>query len=272
MPAPLIVIGAGLVGSAAATAAVAAGREVIVLDAGEPCAASPAASGLFVDGWCASLGVPPADLREALTSLWPTRGVAFGRQGKPPLSALFVRPSEVLWGRDPARPVRRARVVAVQARGAVTLDDGDTLEGFVLVAAGAWAGRLVPGLGLTGRSGVAWGWKTAPPRPVMREWAPYRHAIAFDRDGDGGGHFADGTALARPWGPAEDERALGIAASLGLSGVPRARHLGIRPYRAGGALWSLRSPRLAVAVGAAKSGVALAPWWARRTLDALRAS
>lgn len=185
----IVVVGAGLFGSMAATLARANGYSVTVIDSGAAWAASKASGCVLAPSWLSSLS---AEQREqgllTLRSLYPVHPVAF----RTPLGGVFnaerVALKDVL-----VAPDETAQVVHV-GDGYVVLGTGRRLTGDVLVAAGCGSGDLVympPIKPLWGASAV-FSHKLVEPR--IAPYAPYKQAVAFAQS-PGRTWFGDGATL-----------------------------------------------------------------------------
>jgi hypothetical protein len=253
----LLVVGGGLFGSLAAAWARARGVEAVVFDAGLPGAASPAAAGLFAERWAGrKLAEHHARALPLLERLYGIRHLTFRHDDGRPEPLLFVPPAAAL---EPD-PLRR-RVGAV---GDGWLEaDGHRHEGWVYVAAGAWADELVPGVGVHAKEGAAFVFDGERP-PRVRPLGPGRQAIAFARD-PGTTYFSDGTAE-RDYTAEHDRLTLGRAADLGLT-APARRLAGRRPYAPGGPVFFRLGRRTWVGTGGRKMGTVLGASFARRLVE-----
>jgi glycine/D-amino acid oxidase-like deaminating enzyme len=244
----LFVVGGGLYGSLAAAYARSRGVEAVVFDAALPGAASPAAAGLFREGWAGARflrhfhrAVPVLD------RLYGIRQVALRRDDGTKETLLFVPPSAVM---EPT-PVRE-RVTSV---GDGWLEAGGRrYEGWVYVAAGAWCGQFLSSLAVYGKAGAAFVFPGERDGRI-RTVAPSRQAIAFVRD-PGTTHFTDGTAE-REYTQEHDTETLSRAASMGLTGPPIRRLWGYRPYTSGGPVFLKMGSRTWLATGGRKMGTIL---------------
>ncbi|HWG43399.1 MAG TPA: FAD-dependent oxidoreductase [Gemmataceae bacterium] len=256
----LFIVGGGLFGSLAASHARSKGIEAVVFDSGLEGAASPAAAGLFKEGWVGK------KLREhyvaalpLLDRLYGIRHVALTSDDGGQEAFLFVPPTAIL---EPA-PIR-ARVTSI---GDGWLEaEGRRYEGWVYIAAGIWCGQFLPDLNVYGKAGSSFVFPGERPgriRPIERG----RQAIAFVRD-PGSTHFSDGTAE-REYIPQHDRQTLARAADMGLVGEPSKRYWGCRPYTPGGPVFQKISPRTWLATGGRKMGTILGASFARRLIEEL---
>jgi hypothetical protein len=257
----LLVVGGGLFGSQAAALARSRGIEALVFDAGLEGAASPAAAGLFKEEWAGKKWAE--HYRRALPVLGRLYGIAHvtlthddGRKevflSVPP--RLILEPAPV---RQPVTAVGDGWVEAAGRRH----------EGWVYVAAGVWAGQFLAGLSVQGKAGAAFvfpGEGAGRIRPL----APGRQAIAFARD-PGTTYFGDGTAE-REYTPGHDQVTLARAAALGLTGLPRDRLWGRRPYTPGGPVFLKLGSRTWLATGGRKMGTVLGASFACRLVQELQ--
>jgi hypothetical protein len=253
----LLVVGAGLYGSMAATYARTRGIETVVFDPGLRGAASPAAAGLFAERWAGrKLTEHHARALPLLERAYGIRSVIFTHDDGRPESLLFVPPAAVL-EREPVRH----RVTAV---GDGWLEAGGRRhEGWVYVAAGAWSDDLVPGPGAYAREGAAFVFAGEHP-PRLRQAGPRHQALAFSRD-PGLTYFSDGTAE-RDYTPEHDRHTLCRAAEMGLTG-PVQRLAGRRPYTPGGPVFLRVGRKTWVATGGRKMGTVLGASFARRLVE-----
>ncbi len=254
----LLVVGGGLFGSLAAAYARNKGIEARVFDPGLDGAASPAAAGLFKEGWAGkklaehfALAVPLLD------RLYGIRHVSLRHDDGRPEMFLFVPPTSIL---EPT-PIRQ-KVTTV---GDGWLEAGGRrYEGWVYVAAGVWCDQFLPGLGVYGKAGASFvfqGEREGHIRPV----AHGRLAIAFVRD-PGTTHFSDGTAE-REYTPEHDRLTLERAASMGLTDEPVTRYWGHRPYTPGGPVFRRLGQRTWLATGGRKMGTILGASFALRLVE-----
>jgi hypothetical protein len=257
MPSGLLVVGGGLFGSMAARYARSKGVEVTVFDAGLAGAASPAAAGLFKEGWVGNKLRKHYDhALPLLEKLYGVRRVTLTHDDSTRESFQFVPPAVIF---DP--PPLRGRVTAV---GAGFVQAGDRrYEGWVYVAAGVWCELFFPGLGMYGKAGAAYlfaGERHGRIRPIARG----QQAVAFVRDADTT-YFSDGTAETT-YSPDHDRQTLERAAGMGLH-TPLRRLYGIRPYAPGGPVFSRVRERTWVATGGRKMGTILGASFARRLVE-----
>lgn len=254
----LLVVGGGLFGSQAAAYARSKGIEALVFDAGLEGAASPAAAGLFKEGWISKkmkehylsgLGV--------LEQLYGIRQVSLRHDDGRTEIFHWVPPIDIL---EPA-PIPQQ----VTAIGDGWLEaGGNRFEGWVYVAAGVWCRHLLPGLGVYGKAGSSFLFP-GEREGRIQEITHGRQAIAFSRD-PGTTFFSDGTAE-RDYTPEHERQTLERAALLGLSHKPIQRFHGWRPYTPGGPLFRKLSNRTWLATGGRKMGTILGASFARRLIE-----
>jgi glycine/D-amino acid oxidase-like deaminating enzyme len=254
----LLVVGGGLFGSPAAAYARSKGIEAVVFDAGLGGAASPAAAGLFQEGWAGrKLKGHFHHALPLLDRLYGIRHVSLTRDDGSQETLLFVPPAAIM---EPT-PVRE-RVTAV---GDGWLEaGGHCFEGWVYVAAGVWCEQFLPGLGVYGKAGCSLvfpGERAGRIHPL----APAGQAVAFVRD-PGTTYFSDGTAE-REYTPEHDRRTLARAAELGLSDSPIRSCRGLRPYTPGGPVFRKVGQRTWLATGGRKMGTVLGASFARRLVE-----
>jgi hypothetical protein len=254
----LIIVGGGLFGSLAARLAAEAGHQILLIDSLKPYRASPAAAGVWRDGWIKKLGDEGREGVEVLRRLGVIRRLKLW-SSKGPLDASFVPPSALLC------PVSLNAEVASVEDGVVHTRDKGSFEGLVYVAAGIWTRHLVPQCPIvSGRYGAALLFRGGTV-PRIETWAPYRQSLAFVRDA-GSTYFSDGTAVvASSWGLQRIQETAGRAAEMGLT-----RHVdilaGARPYAAGGPWFARVGRRTWAATGGEKSGTVLGAAFAARLM------
>lgn len=263
----VIIVGGGLFGCVAAALAERAGHTCTVVDAGERYAASRASGCVLAPSWLSSLSTEQIDAgMEVLTSLYKVEPVKFRTHLGLHFNAARIDPDTIL-----ARDIVRSRVVGV-SDGAVKLDNGQQLKGYILLATGIWTPDLVPSMpkvkALYGAS-VRFSARIAEPR--LSVYAPYRQAVAFQLNSRQV-WFGDGTALiTSTWAKEEADR---IAATqqrgydlLGLKERVAAKvYAGARPYVEGhkAGYYVQLAPKLHVSTGGAKNGTILAAYQAHR--------
>ncbi len=255
---PLLVVGAGLMGSQAAAYARSKGLEVLVFDAALPGAASHAAAGLFKEDWVGKKLRPHFEQAlPLLERLYAIRHVSLTDDAGGRQSFLFVPPAAIL---EP-RPLAEA----VTAVGDGWLEAGGRVyQGCVYIAAGIWCRQFLPALSVYGKAGSSFifqGEREGRIRPLSRG----RQAIAFVRD-PGSTYFSDGTAE-REHTPEHDQETLRRAAELGLIDRPTRRQWGCRPYTPGGPVFLRMSSRTWLATGGRKMGTILGASFARRLVE-----
>lgn len=190
----IIVVGAGLFGSIAATLCRAEGHEVTVIDAGLPWAASKASGCVLAPSWLSSLSSAQIDTAMGvLRSLYTVHDLEFQTNLLKKFKAQRVHTPDVL-----VKPDVEGRVTGV-GNGAVAVSiDGrpsGQLFGKVLVAAGIGSRALLPRMPPIR---ALWGASMLIPskmkEPRLHVYAPYRQAVAFEM-AEGWTWFGDGTAL-----------------------------------------------------------------------------
>jgi len=254
----LLVVGGGLFGSQAAAYARSKGIEAVVFDAGLSGAASPAAAGLFKEGWTGKKLRPHYHIAlPLLDQLYGVRQVSLLHDDGSKEVLLFVPPSVIL---EPT-PVRQQ----VTALGDGWLEaEGRRYEGWVYVAAGVWCEQFFPSLGVYGKAGSAFVFR-GEREGRIHPWAPGRQGLAFVRD-PGTTYFSDGTAE-RAYTPDHDRQTLERATRLGLTGQPVERHWGRRPYAPAGPVFQKVGRRTWLATGGRKMGTVLGASYARRLVE-----
>jgi glycine/D-amino acid oxidase-like deaminating enzyme len=134
----VIIVGAGLFGSIAARLARDRGHQVTLIDNGEEHAASKASGCVLAPSWLGSLSDKQRKRgMEVLRRLYTVHDVEFQTNVLAKFKAARVDPIEVLLQPD------IVGTVMTVANGKVTMRDGCTEKGTVLVAAGIWSGSLV---------------------------------------------------------------------------------------------------------------------------------
>lgn len=272
----IIVVGAGLFGSIAATYARARGHTVTVVSEERKYSASKASGCVLAPSWLNSLDKADiADAMAVLEDLYRVLHLEFHTNVLARFKARRVDPDAVL-----VKPDVVGQVTSV-ADGVVKYLDQDgkpgTLRGTVLVAAGIWSQELItqmpPIKGLYGCSLRIPG-QLAMPR--ISVYAPYRQAVGFNLN-KREVWFGDGTALiAKTWDADERNRvAKTLSRAIDMMDTPIVRskvNIGARPYVEGhkaGYLEQL-SPKLWVSTGGAKNGTVLAALQALRFEEALK--
>jgi len=254
----LLIVGGGLFGSLAAAYARSKGIDATVFDPGLKGAASPAAAGLFKEGWVSAkyrehyqLALPILD------RLYGLRNVTLINETGEAESFFCVPPTAILEG----APVRQA----VTAIGDGWLEAaGARHEGYVYVAAGIWCDQFLPSLNILGKAGASFTF-AGERAGQIRQITYGRQSISFVRDA-GTTHFSDGTAEL-DYRDEHDRQSLERAAMLGLTETPIARHWGRRPYTPGGPLFIALGQRTWLATGGRKMGTILGATFARRLIE-----
>ncbi len=276
--AKIIVVGAGLFGSIAADLADSRDcRDVTLIDhwtIGAASSASQASGCLMRDSWFNAL--TKEEVNEGykiLDSLYGLEELQFNNIGL--LSGVkvnikFVNPDIIL-----SNTCVCATVVKVDD-GVLTLSDGRKLRGNILVAAGPATSSLIDMPPMRGLTGLSMRFHGQLKEPLMKVWAPYRQALAFNINKKEI-WFGDGTAIkSENWNYAERlsmaiERA---EKHFGLVYNPRTTrvNVGTRPYVEGfkAGYFKRVSPKVWVSTGGAKNGTLLAAIQAARFLRELK--
>lgn len=269
----VIIVGAGLFGSIAATMARQRGHQVTVIDNKEKYAASKASGCVLAPSWLTSI---PRDEQEVamnvLKGLYTVHDVPFGNLTGKLFKAQAVHPDDILVKPDVEGTVHEV------ASGIVHLNMGGGAThlraGVILVAAGIWSEKLIsmpPIKGLYGCSLRLWGVRLE--QPFIKVYAPYRQAVGYNLPRNKEAWFGDGTALVeKTWMKEEAKRiADTVERFYSMSKMPvpanriRAR-VGARPYVEGykAGYFAKAGDRLWVSTGGAKNGTVLAAWQAYR--------
>src|SRR5579884_1238534 len=133
----LLIVGGGLFGSLAAAYARQRGLEATIFDAGLPGAASPAAAGLFKEGWIGKKLRPYYECAlPLLDRMYGLRRLTLYQDDGQPDHFFFVPPTIVLESNP-----RRERVERIGDGWLETSTQRH--QGCVYVAAGVWSGDLV---------------------------------------------------------------------------------------------------------------------------------
>lgn len=260
----IIVVGAGLFGSIAATLARKHGHNVTVIGEHRQYEASPASGCVLAPSWLSSMEKPAiADALAVLGELYLIQDLEFKTNLFKTFKAQRVSLSEVL-----VKPDLEGCAVKVGDGYVDCVQTGDTvadrLRGKVLIAAGIWCRELLPGMpvvrGLYGCSLKVPGQLDAP---RIHAYAPYKQAVGFNLDRK---HvwFGDGTALIeKTWAQEEPARVTATAARAAkmIGATPKAKvTAGARPvvegHKAG--YFERVYPNTWVSTGGAKNGTVLA--------------
>lgn len=262
----VIIVGAGLFGSIAATMARRRGHNVTVIDSGESWAASKCSGCVIAPSWLAALDRKDIDDGMAvLRENYAVHDVEFKTNLLKTFKATRVDTHAVL-----VEPDVNA-VVAVVKNGLVVLEEsGAELRGQVLIAAGLGTEHLVPGLPkMRGLWGSSMRFAVALPHPRIHVYAPYRQAVAFTDDR--GTWFGDGTALvSATWVKESRQRVLTSISRakdlMKLKGQPSETNVGARPYVEGhkAGYFAKVHPHTWASTGGAKNGTLLAAVQAAR--------
>lgn len=230
----LVVVGAGIFGSYAVRFARARGLDVVLVDDGRPESASPAAAGLFKPEWVKKYGALGMEGMVAIERFrLPAFDVDFTRREDGKRETLRCLPPRSIL----VSPDRRDRVTGIfpaASGGLRVLTPAAALEAkTVYVATGVWVAELLTDIEVRRKTGTTFTFAQQA-EPVIWTWAPYKQALAFERD-PGRAHFSDGTAiLAKNYRPEVYQAAtLARAREAGLSHVSGS-HTGHRPYAQAG--------------------------------------
>lgn len=172
-------------------------------------------------------------------------------------------------------PRHEATIVSV-SKGAAFANDGREFKGdVVIIAAGYWAGQLVPSLNidLKGQQGIAFSFKRAIAEPLVAPWRPYRAVLAFNPQPDRC-WASDGTAiLPANWSQeheAEAQKRVLKITRFKEQDIRWAR-VGIRPYLRGEpGICERVSKGIWVATGGSKNSTILSTIWAVQIAKALK--
>ncbi len=270
----VVIVGAGLFGSIAATLARAHGHRVTVIDNAAPWAASKCSGCVLAPSWLASL--TKAEIATAmgvLNDLYTVHALELHSNvlGKV-FKAQRVDPDKVL-----VKPDSKGTVLSTGSGGVQTA--GSTFKGKVLIAAGMHCTGLVPGMPrMKGLWGSSARFKAQLPEDLISVYAPYRQAVMFNlnRSTVWGG---DGTALIeKTWRAEETARRATTAARLmalaKLKTLDFKMFSGARPYVEGhkGGYFQRVDKNTWVSTGGAKNGTILAALQAHKFVEALNAS
>lgn len=268
----IVIIGAGLFGSVAASLARAEGHMVTLVDGAHPWAASKASGCVLAPSWLSSLDKEAiAAGTDVLKALYTLHDMSFKTNMLATFKAQRVVTSEVL-----LQPDIVGEVVAVKD-GTVTMEGGEKLKGKVLVAAGIACHKLLPQIPAIK---ALWGSSLLVPGRLEADrihvYAPYRQAVAFNMDKKRV-WMGDGTALVTgTWEKKSAEyQAATRRRAADLFGLPeRGGSLisGARPYVEGhkAGFFEKVMPNTWVSTGGAKNGTMLAAWQAHKFLKELR--
>lgn len=270
----VIIVGAGLFGSIAATLARKRGHNVTVIDNAEPYAASKASGCVLAPSWLASLSDKQRERgMGVLKALYPVMEVEFqtnvlGRKFK----ASRVDPLQVLVKPDAIETVTRVvdGGVDVIAPGM----SGGYRNSIVLVAAGIWSADLVDMPPVKGLYGASVLFPGHLPLAQIDAYAPYRQAVVFQIRRNAI-WFGDGTALIKKTWEAEEMDRISATVSraakmLKLVGQTRPKvNIGARPYVEGhkAGYFARVGAKTWVSTGGAKNGTLLAADQAARFIE-----
>lgn len=272
----IIIVGAGLFGSIAATLCSRAGHNVTVVDERRMYAASLASGCVLAPSWLSSLSKEDvATAMGVLGELYPIHDVDFGTALGAKFKAKRVNVEDVL-----VEPDVRALATEV-GDGFVRYTNAEgksvKLQGVVLVAAGIWCKELVPDMpDVTGLYGCSLTVRGQLQEPRISVYAPYRQAVGFNKDRKTI-WFGDGSALIQKTWAAERLQRIQATKdratkTMGITVTSGARVVeGARPVVAGHKSGYFRqvSPKLFISTGGAKNGTVLAALQARKFLEAL---
>jgi glycine/D-amino acid oxidase-like deaminating enzyme len=257
---PIVIIGAGLFGSMAATLCRARGASVTVVDAGHPNAASKASGCVLKPSWLASLTDEQKENGfQLLRDLYDVEDRVLQTNLLVKLPVQHINPDKILIPADV-----QEQVLSV-SDGKVTLASGTILKGRVLVAAGVWSQELIEDMpNIRGLWGASVRYKNPPDWSVDRlhVYAPYRQAVALRIGGKKGSvWFGDGTALVEKSWNTQTRGAASLERARDLFGLVGGKlTVGVRPYVEGHKAGYFRrvTPNTWVSTGGAKNGTLLA--------------
>jgi glycine/D-amino acid oxidase-like deaminating enzyme len=268
-PPKLIIVGAGVMGSVVGHWARHHGHEVVWYDDRREGAGSIPSAGLIYTPWSPLSGDALTCGLKILDTLYGLNIVTFPEHKGKPRVASSVSPVTFL-ARGPQ--VITARVTKVGA-GWVILEDGSTDVGKVLLATGSWVPELFSNevtRRIRALAGTAFIWKGRPVQTVLREWAPYKQIMAFERD-PGYTWVGDGTSILRQnYGAARlaQSQSRCTTAFSRIDAAPFRTITGYRPYIQGmkAGLCEQVMDRTWVLTGGGKSSTILAAHYAQQLL------
>lgn len=267
----VVIVGAGLFGSIAAKLARAAGHRVTVVDGQMPWAASKASGCVLAPSWLSSMPKVAQDTAlGVLRDLYTVHDMEFTTNLGKRFRAQRVDAMEV------SEPATVQAEVAAVNDGEVVLADGRKIRGKVLVAAGIGSSKLVAMPAIRELWGASLLVRDQIESPRIYVYAPYRQAVAFNKDNKTV-WMGDGTALiAKTWmleGSDRVEATRARAASYFHLNVQTKVKVnqGARPYVEGhkAGYFARISPNTWVSTGGAKNGTVLAAWQAHQFVQEL---
>lgn len=287
----VIVVGAGIMGATAAQLLRKRGRQVLLLDSGDPLAATPASGGHIKQSWsgieaeefhaCLDLLEEAWGLHEDRYQLRSTDGAATGNWTTMfRVDTTTVLKVEKTFGRV-YKLETYGDVPAVHYVDAKGEPNRERCK-LLLVAAGMGCLRLLPRAlsegRMHGRQGISFEVSCSLETGFIQGWAPYKQIVAHT-SAPGIAWVGDGTAVKPPnWQPGKYEEksaarcleALGAHASNPL--LVKRKVVGVRPYVQGkeGAPCLLEQigPAAWLATGSGKLGTIASGYVARRLLSA----
>ena len=268
------IIGAGLFGSVARDLLLANGQKAFTIDCQKTDSASKAAGCLIKPSWLSCLGSSYKDGMNTLDELYGLKQVPMQVFGKLKLDSIYhAPPDNILKGADIYGNVTEID----QDAGHLTLQDGRSYSGKILVAAGVWSKALLGDrfgpVKMEGQRGVSFLYRTHFPEAKLRMWAPYKQSVAFEIN-NGITWFGDGTSIIEDnWKIEYENRALDHALALDPSlSIDNyiTRRSGLRPYVTGHSGYFKKvGNKCWVSTGGAKNGVVLAALQAKQFLENL---
>lgn len=271
-----IVVGCGIIGATVAQALCKEGQDVLVLDDSRPNSGTAPSGGHLKPSWFG--GMKKTDYEPAmklLDDVWGLKEEEFAILapvvGKITSTTVYrVDTDQVLL--TPRKQGTVTEISQTHNFPRVVWDGGEERCRLLVVATGAWAHELLPGVQTKVKQGVSFRLKGRLDRPFIKPWAPYKQIVTHQQ-GPEEIWVGDGTAVYPDnWKPERTrscrERCLGV-----VPGASVLREMvGWRPYcvvsGSDPCLLKQLGPRAWVATGAGKSGTIAAGWVARRILDA----
>lgn len=263
----VFIVGAGVFGQVIANKLRRTGHQVMVFDRREKEAGSPPSGGHLKPSWLTA--IPRDDLDKSLETLDALYGLEKleCQFGIPPLTKRME-----LLRVDIDRVLSSGRVCEsnITAVGDGWVEsDRVRFDGTVIVAAGVWSAELLPQFKhyLSAKKGMSFTF-SGETSNIIRPWAPYKQIVRTSH-GPGRIWIGDGSAIIpQNW---DDQRERQIRGRV-FEHVPATHHdlvvrRGLRPYMHNGL--QQVSPRLWLATGGAKSGMALAGVYANKLAEAL---
>lgn len=277
----VIVVGAGILGLTIAEAFRRAGAGVLNIDDLRPMGGTAPSGGHLKPSWFGDL--KKAEYEPAMQLLADLWGMSSESYGIWPLGSVGVTATVYRIDTDRLLAHRDASVFKAEVtelNGIETICPAVCFNRewvgcrLLVIATGAWAAQLVPGLRVTAKQGVSFRFFGRLEQPLIKPWAPYKQVVAHQQN-EREVWAGDGTAIIPAnWKEVQvrisEERCRN---STGLKGLARNR-MGLRPYaeplsKGEPCLLKQLGPRAWVVTGAGKSGTIAAGWAARRLLDQL---